>query len=49
LNINSGIKKDRQDCKISTVGQFLWGGWVNGGDGGEGIWLMGFIYIYETE
>jgi hypothetical protein len=22
-------------------------GRVNGGDGGEGIWLMGFIYIYE--
>jgi hypothetical protein len=22
---------------------------VNGRDEGEGIWLMGFIYIYETE
>jgi hypothetical protein len=22
---------------------------VNGGDEGEGIWLMGFIYIYEIE
>jgi hypothetical protein len=24
-------------------------GRVNGGDEGEGIWLMGFIYTYETE
>jgi hypothetical protein len=22
---------------------------VNGGDEGEGIWLMGFIYIYKIE
>jgi hypothetical protein len=22
---------------------------VNGGDEGEGIWLMGFIYLYEIE
>jgi hypothetical protein len=24
-------------------------GRMNGGDEGEGIWLMGFIYIYEIE
>jgi hypothetical protein len=24
-------------------------GRVNGGDEGEGIWLMGFIYIYEIK
>jgi hypothetical protein len=24
-------------------------GRVNGGDEGEGIWLMGFIYIHEIE
>jgi hypothetical protein len=24
-------------------------GRVNGGDGGEGIWWMGFIYLYEIE
>jgi hypothetical protein len=31
------------------VGIFV--GWrrVNGGDEGEGIWLMGFIYIYEIK
>jgi hypothetical protein len=22
---------------------------LNGGDEGEGIWLMGFIYIYKIE
>jgi hypothetical protein len=31
-------------CEGDAVG----GGMVNGGDEGEGIWLMGFIYIYET-
>jgi hypothetical protein len=25
------------------------GGRVNGGDEGEGIWLIGFVYIYEIE
>jgi hypothetical protein len=24
-------------------------GKVNGGDEGEGIWLMGFVYIYEIK
>jgi hypothetical protein len=27
----------------------LWGGGMNGGDKGEGIWLMGFIHIYKIE
>jgi hypothetical protein len=27
----------------------LRGGRVNEGDEGEGIWSMGFIYIYEKE
>jgi hypothetical protein len=28
----------------------LVGGWkVNGGDEGEGMWLMGFIYIHKIE
>jgi hypothetical protein len=31
------------------VGEYLWEGRVNGEDEGEGIWLMGFIYIYEIE
>jgi hypothetical protein len=25
------------------------GGWMSGGDEGEGMWLMGFIYIREIE
>jgi hypothetical protein len=34
------LKMKRQDCKIGTVwGRGLSGG-VNGGDEGEGIWLM---------
>jgi hypothetical protein len=45
LSIDFGINNEKQDCKIGTV----WGGvlmtGVNGGDEGEGIWLMGFIYI----
>jgi hypothetical protein len=45
LNIDFGIKDERQDCSIGTVGErYLWeGGRVNGGDKDEGIWLMGFI------
>jgi hypothetical protein len=52
LNIDLGINKERQDCKIGT----MWGGEVlvgerrgNGGDKGEGIWLLDFIYVYEIE
>jgi hypothetical protein len=42
------IRKDK--TKIGSVGVIHeeWGR-VNGGDKGEGIWLMGFIYIYEIE
>jgi hypothetical protein len=31
--------------------RYLWegGGRMNGGDEGERIWLMGFIYIHEIE
>jgi hypothetical protein len=25
------------------------GGMVNGGDESEGIWLIGFMYLYEIE
>jgi hypothetical protein len=48
LNIDFGINNKRQNCKIGTV----WGGTygtVNGGDKGEGIWLMDFTNIYEIE
>jgi hypothetical protein len=31
------------------VGVLVGRGKVNGGDEGEGIWLMGFMYIYEIE
>jgi hypothetical protein len=43
-----GISNKRQDYKIGTVwgGVLVRGGRVNGGDEGEGIWLMGSIYIY---
>jgi hypothetical protein len=50
LNIDFGIEDERQDCKIGAVGglRVLVGGWkVNEGDEGEGIWLMGFMYIHE--
>jgi hypothetical protein len=42
---------ERHDCKIGTVWKgYLWeGGRVNRRDEGEGIWLMGFIYVYKTE
>jgi hypothetical protein len=40
--------------KDRTVKQVQWrilleGGRMNGGNEGEGLWLMGFIYIYELE
>jgi hypothetical protein len=31
------------------VGVLAGGGKVKGGDEGEGIWLIGFIYIQEIE
>jgi hypothetical protein len=33
----------------SDWGVLMGGRWVNGGNKGEGMWLMGFIYTYETE
>jgi hypothetical protein len=51
LNIDFGTKNERQGCKIGTVcmGSTYGRGRGNGGDEGEGIWLMGFIYIYEIK
>jgi hypothetical protein len=51
LNIDFGNNNKRQDCKIGTecVGGACGKGRVNGGDEGEGICLMGFIYIYICE
>jgi hypothetical protein len=43
--LNTDFNNERQNCKLSTVQ----GGVVNGGDEGEGIWLMGFTYIYKIE
>jgi hypothetical protein len=49
FNINLNINNEKQNCKIGTVcgGVLVRGGRVNGGDYGEGIWLMDFIYLYE--
>jgi hypothetical protein len=50
LNIDVGNNNERQDCKIGTVeGSTCGRGKVIGGDEGEGIWLMGFIYIHKKE
>jgi hypothetical protein len=51
LNIDLGINSERQDWKIGTVGWGILVGWgrVNGGDEGEGMQLMDFIYLYEIE
>jgi hypothetical protein len=51
VNTDVGINNERQDCKIGTVciEGCLRGGRIKGGDKGERIWLMGFIYIYEIE
>jgi hypothetical protein len=41
-------KVNSQDYKIGTVcvgGRCMW----EGGDKGEGIWLMDFIYIYKIK
>jgi hypothetical protein len=48
--IDFGIGNLKHDCKIGTVcvGGTCGRGKVNGGDEGEGIWLMGFIHIFET-
>jgi hypothetical protein len=41
----------RQDYKIGIVCGGVPVGWrrMNGGDESVGIWLMGFIYMYEIE
>jgi hypothetical protein len=36
----------RHQFKYDT---WVGGGRVNKGDQGEGIWLMDFMYLYETE
>jgi hypothetical protein len=36
-------------AKISQLGYIHGMGRVNEGDGGEGIWWMGFIYLHEME
>jgi hypothetical protein len=44
------MNNERQECKICTVcGTLVRGERVNGGDEGEDIWLMEFIYIHKTE
>jgi hypothetical protein len=36
-------------CVCVCVCVFVGGERVNGGDEGEGIWLMCFVYIYEIK
>jgi hypothetical protein len=50
FDIDLGIKNERQVCKIGTVcveGVVCGGERVNGGEEGEEIWSMDFIYIYK--
>jgi hypothetical protein len=51
LNIDFGVKNERQDYKIGIVclGGTCGRGRVNEGDEGKGIRSMDFIYIYEIE
>jgi hypothetical protein len=50
LHIGFGFKTERQDCKLHTAWRVpVEGGRVNGGAEGEGMWLVGFIYIYKVE
>jgi hypothetical protein len=50
LNINSKINNENQDYKIGTVGGTRRRRRVKKGDyGDDGIWLMDFTYMYETE
>jgi hypothetical protein len=51
LDIDFGINNERLKCKTGTVYEdvLVGGRRVNEGDEGEGIWLMGFIYLYELE
>jgi hypothetical protein len=45
---NNNNNDERQDCKTGTVwwGALVGGKRVNGGEEGEGIWLMGFTSTY---
>jgi hypothetical protein len=52
LSVNLNINNENQDCKIGTVCVYVWGILAEGErvkEGGDGIWLMDFIYLYETE
>jgi hypothetical protein len=49
LSIDLGINNEGQDCKMGTVCGGMWEGRVNGGSEGEGIWVMGFIYMHGKE
>jgi hypothetical protein len=50
LNIDFGINNETQDYKIGTMWESTCGrGRGKEGDEGEGVWLIGFIYIHETE
>jgi hypothetical protein len=52
LNVNLNINNENQDCKIGTVyagRALLVGRGMKEGDEGDSIWLMDFIYLYETE
>jgi hypothetical protein len=52
LNIDFRINNERQDCKIGIMcvgGVLVKEGRVSKVDEDEGIWLMGFTYIYEIE
>jgi hypothetical protein len=41
------IHKQMRNREESNTIQIMGGERVNGGDEGEGIWLMGFIYVYK--
>jgi hypothetical protein len=43
--------KDRTVKQVQCMcgGVLVREGRVNGGHESEGVWLMGFIYVYETE
>jgi hypothetical protein len=53
LNVNLNINNENEDCKIGTVcdemGVLMEGGRAKEGDLGNGMWLMDFINLYETE
>jgi hypothetical protein len=52
LNVNLDINGKGQDYKTGAVcagGVQGGGGRVKEGDWDDGVWLMDFIYLYETE